>query len=74
MAVFITIPVVVWLQIGRDLITEHTGVMFIGSIGGLCAFVGAGVNYLTHNKSRWIKILAAIGLLIACLMPLYFLA
>ena len=71
----IALPVVLLMDAGEE-ITDDAGMqmMYAGVFGGLGGLLGFTANYFTKDKSRTVKILAVISLIIISVLILYFLS
>jgi uncharacterized membrane protein (Fun14 family) len=72
--VMTVLPVVILMNAGNEL-TDDGGmrVLYAGVFGGIGGLIGFAANYLTKDKSRLIKILASLSILIICGLTVYFL-
>lgn len=73
--VMTVLPVVMLMNAGNEL-TDDSGirVLYAGVFGGIGGLIGFSINYLTKDKSRFIKILASLSIIIICGLTIYFLS
>lgn len=69
----LVIPVVLLMNVGKSL-TDNGGteILFSGVFALIGAIIGFSVDYFTKEKSRIVKIVAMLSIIIACSLVIYF--
>lgn len=72
--VMTVLPVVILMNAGNEL-TDDSGmrVLYAGVFGGIGGLIGFVANYLTKDKSRLMKILTSVLIVLSCGLTIFFL-
>lgn len=73
--VMAVLPAVILMNAGNEL-TDDRGirVLYAGVFGGIGGLIGFAANYLTKDKSRLVKILTSILIVVSCGLTLFFIS
>jgi hypothetical protein len=73
--VMTVLPVVILMNAGNEL-TDDSGmrVLYAGAFGGIGGLIGFAAYYLTKDKSRLVKILTSVLIVLSCGLTIFFLS